>query len=82
MLHKLNGVNGQQLVGEVTGAVLLSSDPVIALAAARCFKSLLCALLNRTIVNPLRLVQRGHKNKIVNDIIAWMNYFLCNELSQ
>ncbi|XP_050687762.1 serine/threonine-protein kinase ATR-like isoform X2 [Eriocheir sinensis] len=54
MVHQLNEVNGQQLVGEVTGAVLLSSDTATVLAAAHCFRPLLCALLKLTSVKSLR----------------------------
>lgn len=56
IVHQLNEVNGQQLVGEVTGAVLLSSDTATVLAAAHCFRPLLCALLNLTSVKSLRSV--------------------------
>lgn len=69
MLHQLGEVNGQQLVGEVTGALLLSSDPVIILAAAHSFRPLLCALLNLTSINSLRLVQGRLLNlKLLYDI--------------
>lgn len=64
MVQQLSEVNWQQLVGEVTGALLLFPDPATTLAAAHCFKPLLCAVLSLTSVKPLRSVLGGHYNLI------------------
>ncbi|KAK8381931.1 hypothetical protein O3P69_015148 [Scylla paramamosain] len=54
MIHQLHGANGQHLFGEVTGVALHSSDTATVLAVARCFRPLLCALLNLTSIKSLR----------------------------
>lgn len=73
MVHQLNEVNGQQLVGEVIGAVLLSSDPATVLAASHCFRPLLCALLNLTSVRPLRsAIGEQYSIRLVMTSIAWL----------
>lgn len=48
MVHQLGGAGGQQLVGEVVGAVLHFPDHKTVQAGAASLSHLLCALLNHT----------------------------------
>ncbi|XP_047501891.1 serine/threonine-protein kinase ATR-like [Penaeus chinensis] len=50
MVHQLGGAGGQQLVGEVVGAVLHFPDNKTVQAGAASLNHLLCALLNHTTV--------------------------------
>ncbi|KAK3852062.1 hypothetical protein Pcinc_041331, partial [Petrolisthes cinctipes] len=48
MVQQLGSAGGQQLVGEVVGAVINSPDTATVRAAAHSFRQLLCALLHLT----------------------------------
>lgn len=48
MIQQLGSAGGQQLVGEVVGAVINSPDAATVRAAAHSFRQLLCALLYLT----------------------------------
>ena len=74
MVHQLHGANGKHLVGEVTGALLLSSESATILAAAHCFRPLLCALLNLTSVKSLRLVTEEYHNVKSSVMHAYDSY--------
>ncbi|XP_068202044.1 serine/threonine-protein kinase ATR [Palaemon carinicauda] len=59
MVHQLSRAGGQQLVGEVIGAILHSPEPQVVEAGATSLKHLLCALLNLTSFKVSKLTETG-----------------------
>ncbi|XP_066955721.1 serine/threonine-protein kinase ATR [Macrobrachium rosenbergii] len=66
MVHQLGRAGGQQLVGEVIGAILHSPDPRVVEAGAVSLKHLLCSLLNLTSFKASKFAETGISSNILH----------------